>query len=235
MFQETQTYHSSSIIRNHRKSRIVRSIDWTHEQDDLIRWAYSTRSLADRRARVPVVKAKTGRSNEQCYCRALQLGCTYPLNPKRKAWTPTEDEMIEQFAHLSPPAMRKKLKRRGFTRSESAIIKRRQYFGINYREERRDAGIYTADDAAEILGVSGPMVGLFIKRGWLKAQKTGDASRNAWNITASHLREFVIHHTAHIRIEKVDKYAFVDLLCPRHGIKAPGHTDKVGHTEQLEI
>lgn len=218
----------------HRRIKRVLASDWTQEQDDLIRWAYATRALSDRRARVPVVKAKTGRTNEQCYCRALQLGCTYPLTPQRKFWTPAEDELMEQCAHLSPPAMSKRLKKHGYRRSESAIINRRQQMGLNYREHRRDAGIYTADDAAEVLGVNGPMVGLFIKRGWLNAKKTGDASTHAWHITARDLRSFVINYTAYVRFDKADKYFLVELLCPDQGRKSPGHTDSVGFTEQLE-
>ena len=216
------------LSAGHRSVRRVLASDWTPEQDDLIRWAYGTRSLADRRARVPVVKAKTGRTNEQCHCRALQLGCTHPLNPRRQFWTLAEDELLEQCAHLSPPAMSKRLKKHGYRRSESAIIKRRQQLGLNYREERRDAGIYTADDAAEVLGVSGPMVCAFIKRGWLKARKTGDASTSAWHIKANDLRAFVIHYTAYVRFDVADKYYLVELLCPNQGVKSPGQDVMAG-------
>lgn len=203
--------------------------EWTAEQDELIRWAYGTRSLGERKERVPIITGKLNRTVWQCYCRAKQLDCLYPLQLKgRTSWSQAEDAVIEDSAHLKPPAIAKRLRRAGFSRSESAIIQRRWQLGIDARAAKVDAGFYNADQAAVVLGVSGLMVCNFIKRGWLSAVKEGSSATHEWRITEKALRDFIIHHTAQVRFDKADKYLLVDVLCPRHGLKNPGADDSVG-------
>jgi len=209
--------------------RYVRALDWTPEQDELIRWTYGSRTMGERQDRIKIMLTQIkGRTAVQCYCRAAQLGCLYALVPNRKPWTAEEDALVERWAHLKPPALSKRLERKGYHRSVSAIIRRRLELGFHYRQARADAGVYTAQEAALLLGCSDVQVGAFIQRGWLPAKKVGDGQRYAWHITAAALRDFVIHHTAYVRLEKVDKYQFIDLLCPRHGMKSPGQADTVG-------
>jgi hypothetical protein len=106
------------------------------------------------------------------------------------------------------------------------------------RDNRLAAGYYSTTEAGELVGMSRAVIERLCKNGTLKADRELSNAPNlpgfVYRIRAKDLREFVIHHTAHVRIEKVDKFAFVDLLCPRHGLKSPGQADSVGVTGESD-
>lgn len=207
--------------------------NWTEAQDELLKRIFGTTNLADRKEAfktlMPKLRPHTARAAAR---RAAKMGWALPLYKIRRYWTPEEDAMLEKWAHLSLVAIKTRMGRAGFHRSEQAIHKRRMEIAGTQRDNRLAAGYYSTIEAAELVGMSRNVIERFCKDGTLKAEREASNAPNlpgfVYRIRAKDLRKFVIHHTAHVRIEKVDKFAFVDLLCPQHGIKSPGQDDTVG-------
>jgi hypothetical protein len=206
---------------------------WTEAQDALLKKIFGTTNLADRKQAfktlMPKLRPHTPRAAAS---RAAKMGWSMPLYKPRRYWTAEEDALIEKWAHLSLTALKTRLGRQGFWRTEQAIHKRRMEIAGSQRDNRLAAGYYSTTEAGELLGMSRSTIERFCRDGTMTADREPSNSPNlpgyVYRIRAKDLREFVINYTAHIRIEKVDKFALVDLLCPRHGIKTPGHTDTVG-------
>jgi hypothetical protein len=122
--------------------------------------------------------------------------------------------------------------RQGFWRTEQAIHKRRMEVAGPQRDNRLAAGYYSTTEAGELVGMSRRVIERFCRDGTLKAEREASNAPNlpgfVYRIKAANLREFVIHYTAHVRLDRVDKFAFVDLLCPQYGIKRPGQADTAG-------
>jgi hypothetical protein len=206
---------------------------WTEAQDELLKRIFGTTNLADRKEAfktlMPKLRPHTARAAAS---RAAKMGWALPLYKPRRYWTPEEDALLERYAHLSLVALKSRLARAGFHRSEQAIHKRRMEVAGSQRDNRLAAGYYSTTEAGELLGMSRNVIERFCREGTITADRQPSNSPNlpgyVYRIRAKDLREFAIHHTAHIRLEKIDKFAFVDLLCPRHGIKSPGHAETVG-------
>lgn len=209
---------------------------WTEAQDALLKKIFGTTNLADRkeavRLHMPKLKPHTKRA---AAARAVRLGWAVPLYRQRRYWTQEQDEYLEANAHLSLKKLCKLFATRGWHRSVAAIHKRRMWLVGAAADARQDKGIYTVNEAAELLGMNSSAIQRFCRDGTITAIKESSGMvalpGYVYRIRAKDLREFVIHYTAHIRIERVDKYAFVDLLCPQHGIKRPGHDATVGVEE----
>ena len=206
---------------------------WTEAQDALLKKIFGTTNLADRkqafRLHMPKLKPHTKRAAAS---RAVRMGWAMPLYRRRMYWTQEQDDYLEANAHLSLKKLCQRFKKRGWERSVGAIQKRRMWLVGAAADARQDKGIYTVNEAAELLGMHRITIERFCRDGTLTADREPSNSPNlpgyVYRIKAKDLREFVIHYTAHVRIEKVDKFALVDLLCPRHGLKNPGHADTVG-------
>ena len=206
---------------------------WTEAQDALLKIIFSTTNLAERKAaferHIHKLKPHTKRA---AAARAVRMGWSVPIYRQRMYWTQEQDDYLEANAHLSLRKLCQRFAARGWPRSVGAIQKRRMYLVGYAADARQDKGVYTVNEAAELLGMHRVTVERFCRDGTITAIKEPSANvalpGYVYRIKAPALREFVIHYTAHIRLEKIDKFAFVDLLCPRHGLKAPGHTDTVG-------
>lgn len=200
---------------------MAKPLQWSEWQDAIITKMYSTQSYAERRRLHEKHMASLApRNRSQVYQRALKLGVIKPLK-RQGDWTAAEDEILERNAHKHVATIQKILSQHGFSRTRVAIdIRRKRDFG-GYRQAKQDAGIYTANQAGEIIGASSRCVTLHIEAGRLKAKRGANHGPNVvWEIQASDLRKFVIENTAYCDFSRVDKYALVDLLCPNHGSKA---------------
>ena len=126
---------------------------------------------------------------------------------------------MEASAHCSASIILRRLAKRGYRRTENAInMQRRDLIGSK-SDARHAAGVYSANQAAELIGSDRGLTCTYIRRGWLKATRNAD---DTYDITAKALRDFIRDHTAYVNLHKIDKYAFVDLLFPRHGAKDGG-------------
>jgi hypothetical protein len=119
--------------------------------------------------------------------------------------------------HLPPPTIRANLARRGYKRSEAAIIvaRYRRFGGM-----QNAVGSYSAHQLANLLGTSTvPVIG-WIKKGWLKATPRGETVADhggpgdRWMISPVEVRRFASENPALIG-PKVDRIWLIDLLTNR--------------------
>lgn len=132
--------------------------------------------------------------------------------PREPDWTEAETEALIRLARYSPPVIRRKMKARGFVRSETGIILK-----LKRTNARKNIAGHSSRDVAECLGVDAHFVTRAIKLGRLKATRRGSARTEAqggdmWYILDGAVREYVLNHLYEIDIRKVDKFWFVDLL-----------------------
>lgn len=205
---------------------------FTQEQDALIQAIWSTTSMKARRdatAKLFPKLLKHGLSRDIAYQRAVALGCLYPLNTKGAPWTEAELAILDASAHCPIATIRGRLRRRGYARSMAAIVKQRLERSGTRADARLSAGVYSATQAAELIGSHSNLVVSYIRRGWLRAKQIELGwGKHEYRIKAADLRQFVVHHTAYVNIERVDKYAFIDMLFPQHGEKGASQAKAIG-------
>lgn len=192
---------------------------FTPEQDALIQLIWRTKTMKERReatAKWLPKLLKSGITRDQAYNRARCQGWLYPLKTKRENWSETELAILEANAHCPTSAIRYRLKKKGFDRSDNAINMYRRELAGSRQDSRLDAGVYSTSQAAELIGSDRGLIASYIRRGWLKATRNQD---DAYDITAKALRDFIRDYTAYVNLDRVDKFAFIDLLFPQHGAK----------------
>lgn len=160
---------------------------------------------------------------KQAYHYALRRGWVTPTLDARR-WTTEEDALLERYSHLSVSALARCFKRHGFSRSQTALMRRRQELLGGAVQARADNGYYSGQQAGELLGMSGKMISYVIRAGHLKATHSdlNTLTGPMWRITAKDLRAFALEHARYLDLSKVDKYAFLDLLFPHYGSRAGG-------------
>jgi hypothetical protein len=125
--------------------------------------------------------------------RALLLGVRPPLRPtERAAWTPEEDELLEQHVAKSPEALQRIFARHGFKRTPSACASRRLMLELSPTD---DPDVMTARALAQAMGCSEQTVTRWIRTGQLKAKSYhDDVHKSRWCIQRRHIREFLIRN-----------------------------------------
>lgn len=193
------------------KSKGVPRQRWTSspQMDDVIRRAYPT---CTSRGAVIALAARLNRPRWWVSNRAASLGLVTPRFKEPK-WTEAELELIENIASKSPKAIRATLARKGFARTETAIILKLKRIGA----DRQDPNHYTATGLAALMGVNPSTVSAWCEKGWLNAKRRGTERApiqggDMWWISRKAVRQFIIDSTAHVDIRKVDKFWFVELL-----------------------
>lgn len=200
---------SATILAANKPSRNPRSVQWTEEQDQIIREAWPL--IYRRELNVPTLAARLSVPHNQLRCRAMRLGVV-PLKGPSRPWTDDEVEYMRSIAHLGVQAIQKNMKRKGWWRTLNAI-------GLKLsREEQRTRGentdVYSGEGLARLIGVSSSTVHRWIRLGLLKAKRrngTGIAS-DKYDINPRHVAQFIRDHTAHVDISRADRFWLVDLL-----------------------
>lgn len=146
--------------------------------------------------------------------RAGQLGLVAPRF-KEPPWSQEELAVVSDMADHSTGNIRKALKRRGFSRTETAIIVKLKRLRIS--RASNDPNLFTGRSLAMVMGVGEKAVIRWIEKGWLKAKAVGQARPDRacgahWEIRRRDVRAFVIDNVAAVDLRKVDKFWFVDLL-----------------------
>lgn len=197
-------------------------LEWSEWQDAIVRKIYSTPSFAQRRKAIKEHLPRLAPRNKyQVYNRGIALGIVKPLK-KTPPWTEAEIELVEKWGHCTDATIAKKLKAAGYARTVNAVHVYRNRHVAGFRQGKIDAGIYSACQVADLVGASSRTVTHWIEKGWLKAKRGANHGPNVtWEIKASDLRTFLIHHITYCDLSRADKFMLVDILCP-HGAKGAG-------------
>lgn len=144
--------------------------------------------------------------------RAAKLGLVMPRF-KQPDWTPAEDEIVAETAHLDLQTISRRLRKRGYSRSVAAIANRIKRQEIS----RVDPNNYSAEGLAKLLNIDGKTVNRWCQNGWLKAtrrqtERTEAQGGDPWKINRKAVRRFILDHAALIDIRKVDKFWFIDIV-----------------------
>ena len=195
---------------------------WTEEQDALIR-----RWWPDINARVPGRTAAwladtLGVSRAAVQFRASVLGLR-TQRFKERPWSDDELELLDQWLHLPPPTIRKRLAARGFKRTEGAILSMRQrrFGGLQMA-----TGAYSAHQLAEMMGVDKSVVQRWIHKGWLKATMRGESQNRAggpadrWMITPRAVKAFLLDNPTLIQPRGINFVWLMDLFQPAVSLTA---------------
>ena len=100
--------------------------------------------------------------------RARQLGLITPRF-REEQWSAAEIAILEQCDELTPERVRAKLKKAGFTRTDTAIMVKRKRLGMRVERDGRRP----AREIARLLGYDDSTVARWIRMGRLKAGEYG--------------------------------------------------------------
>lgn len=140
--------------------------------------------------------------------RAAALGLEYGSR-KTPEWNAAEEAVLAEHCHLSLSTLRRKLSAVGPGRTEAAIKVRVKKLALS----RVNADVYSAAEAARLLGVDSNAVRRWIRVGALRATRTPDSpsAEAHFKITRRALREWIAAHPVDVDLRRVDKYWFIDL------------------------
>lgn len=188
---------------------------WSEAEDALIRrWWPVVSSRAEPEKTADWLARQLGVSTAQVRHRVAVLGLCR-LRVKEPPWTDDELELLDQCLHLPPPTIRARLRRRGFRRTEAAIVvqRYRRLGGL-----AQATGGYSASQLADFLGVSVTPVAGWIKKGWLKATPRGETVAahggpgDRWTITPRAIRQFLFENAALVNPRGINFVWLMDLL-----------------------
>lgn len=153
--------------------------------------------------------------------RATQLGLVVPRD-REPPWSEAEMDLLRGREGDHPNSIKKALKVRGFSRTETAIVVKLKRIGLSAAVD--EPHCHNARDLGVMMGVDGKTVARWIEKGWLKARMVGEASAtraegNHWSIHRREIRRFIMENAAAVDLRKVDKFWFIDLLGgPANGV-----------------
>ena len=108
------------------------------------------------------------------------------------------------------------LRKAGYVRSATAVHVKRKRLKLGVAEERRAAGLYSAHELAELLGVDPKTVTRWIAQEGLPARRRGTArtarqGADEWEIPITKLGPWIRDHAQLLDLRKVDRFWFIDL------------------------
>lgn len=130
---------------------------------------------------------------------------------KRAKWTESEIKLLETLAGTcNSEALVNEFKNKLHSnRTPRAICGKASELGIRLLQ-RNDR--YTLMEIAEMLGVWGKTVSMWIRTEKLVANKFTDKPISHWNITRENLRKFIIRYPTELTGRNVDMVQIVDIL-----------------------
>lgn len=185
--------------------RTYQTTDWIDAQ---IKKLYSGGDC--QRGAVADLAKRLGRPRNWVTRRALALGLIRPRY-KPAPWSAEELAILEEHETLTPGALRARLARAGFKRSESAIVVKRKRLGLRVHE---DPDVFTARALATAMGVEAHKVLRWIEHGRLKAKRRGTRREQGdeWEIQRKHVRAFLVSHLADWDHRRCEQLWLVEML-----------------------
>jgi hypothetical protein len=180
----------------------------TPQTDFLIRNAYLRQRQGDRTA-LQSASRDLGWSRSAVCKRGAELGLA---RVKEKEWCAQEERLLEQFGHLAPSGIQRKLSEAGFPRSVAAIQVK-----LNRNRIKSNLDGYSACQLAEALGVEVRKVLKWIQQRSLTAERRGtertpEQGGDTWWISDRSVRRFVLRFPQEIDLARVEKMWFLNLL-----------------------
>lgn len=180
----------------------------TVKTDGLISDAYLRLRMGDRSA-LKTVSHQIGWPPKAICKRGAELGLA---RCKERIWSQPEVQLLNQFGHLAPSGIQRKLAEAGFTRSIAAIQ-------IKANRDRIKSNLegYSACRLADALGVEVKKVLRWIRDGALKADRRGterlpQQGGDIWWISDPSVRRFILRYPDEIDLARVEKIWFLDLV-----------------------
>lgn len=153
--------------------------------------------------------------------RATALGLVLP-HKKEPPWTRAEEALMAKVPLHDVNKCAEIFRQHGFNRSPTAIMVKAKRLNLS----RRYKATFSATGAARVLGVDIKWITSEILRGALRAEKRptkrlAQQGGDPWSIERASLRAYIIEHLGRVDMRKVDKFAFVDVLCNDGAAPAP--------------
>jgi hypothetical protein len=169
------------------------------------------------RGAVNALADRLGQPRWRISARARELGLVAP-RLKDPNWSEDELEIVEESAHLALGAIAQRLRRRGFKRSQTAIKVKLGRLRVGLRDARAAAGMYSAYQLSQLMGVDNKSVTRWINLEMLKAERrnterTGSQGGDPYLISAAQVRAFMARHPQSVDLRKVDRAWFIELTC----------------------
>ncbi|MGL6224467.1 MAG: hypothetical protein ACRC6L_12885 [Steroidobacteraceae bacterium] len=187
-------------LRSPKWSKPIRQ-NWPQDDriDDDIRRLHAS---PPKRGDVEALATRLGRPTWWLSRRARSLGLITPRF-REEPWSDAEIAIIEEHAELTPERVRAKLKKAGFTRTDTAIMVKRKRLGMRVERDGR----HPAREIARLLGYDDSTVARWIRMGRLKAGEYGkdrsDGRVTSWEVTDRDLREFIIQNPTALELRRI--------------------------------
>ena len=165
---------------------------------------------------LPALARATARSMAWLKRRANWLGISR-VSRKQPPWREEELELLAENAQFHPRVVQKKLKAAGYSRSATAIVVKRKREGYGIAQARMDAGWYTQQGLAAMVGKDAKTIAIWIANGYLKAKPLGTARQDAQHhdflmIHEKDVREFVRQNAELIDFGRWNRRFLADVL-----------------------
>jgi len=160
-------------------------------------------------------------SRQWVYWRAKALGVLQSKSEYNRPWSPEEDAIIEEFTHLHPESIARRLQKAGFDRKPAAVQNRRVRLGCYMP----DPDVYSAHALAQCMGLDDHRVIDFIRRHGLKAKQIDADHRSAWKIHRRDLRKWLIS-SAEWDHRRCNREWLIEILAGKVGIGADAVTER---------
>jgi hypothetical protein len=170
------------------------------------------RTPAGRDAAVVKLAREVGWPRHTLTQRAIDLGLVVPRFKEPK-WSQLEVSILLMHRGQAFATLQRKLKERGFARTETAICIKCKRLEIG----RDDPHHYSGTELAKLLGVDNKTVSTWLNDGLLYGlprgtRRTPQQGGDEWKIARRDVRKFIIAQLERIDFRKLDKYWLVELL-----------------------
>jgi hypothetical protein len=177
--------------------------------DAIIREAYRRRLEENDRGATRWAEIKTGWPKFMISRRGAELGLAHTKEPN---WSPTELAILGETAHLGAEAVQRRLAKRGYSRSRTAILLKRKRLKLTAHLDG-----YSGNALADLFGVDNHRIYRWIAAGMLVAQRRGtDRSHkqggDTYWISRQDVHAFVMQHPDEYDLRKVEKWWFLSLI-----------------------
>lgn len=187
---------------------------WTEAMDQILRREWPLLFRRRHGKNVAQLAKRLGLTKNQVSYRAAHLGLRR-ARVKEPVWSEEEVEILNQYHHLTPRIIGKRLRIAGYSRTDSAITiqRNRRLLAVN-----DGVNAYSAQGLSRLLGIETNTILRWIHRGMLKATPRGDSLNESggpgdrWIITPKNTRAFIIANVALIDLALADRFWLIDLL-----------------------